>query len=122
MKAHHLKAEPRDILGRKVKHLLTSGLIPATVYGKHTNNLTVTIPSLEFVKTLKEAGETGLVQLSVQSGVHPVLIHNVQRHALSNAIQHVEFYEVNMKEKVKTNVPIEVIDESPAVTDKKVYY
>jgi large subunit ribosomal protein L25 len=51
--------------------------------------------------------------------MHPVLIHNVQIDPVDESILHVEFYQVDLKEKVKTKVPLVVVGESPAVAERK---
>ena len=72
---------------------------------------------VDFEKVFKEAGETGLVDLQVDSQTIPVLIHNVQTDYLGNYL-HADFYKVNLSEKVKTMVPILIVGEPKAVVDK----
>jgi large subunit ribosomal protein L25 len=79
----------------------------------------------EFEKTLKQAGESTLVYLTVdglsgQGGTSiPTIIHDVVRDALTDDIIHADFYKVNLAEKIKTSVPVTFIGESPAVTELK---
>lgn len=119
MKKHALTASKRDIIGRKVKKLRASGQIPATVYGKKVASVSVVVPADAFTKTYGEAGETGLVELSVGGDVRPVLIHHVQKDPVTGTILHVEFHQVDLKEKVHANVPLVLVGQSPAVTEKK---
>lgn len=119
MKKHTLQGNARDLLGRKVKQLRQTGQIPATIYGKKVKSSSVVVSAADFQKVLAEAGETGLVELSAGGTMHPVLIHNVQRDAVTDAILHVEFYQVDLKEKVKTKVPLVLIGESQAVAERK---
>lgn len=118
MKKHTLTARPRQILGRKVKQLRREGQIPATVYGKNVKSTSIQVASDAFEKMHKQAGETGVIELSVGNEVHPVLIHTVQLHPVTAQILHVEFRQVDLKEKVKANVPIELVGMAKAVTDK----
>lgn len=118
MKKHTLKASVRTEMGRKVKSLRLSGNVPATVYGKKAENVSLTISGSEFLKVYREAGETGLVELSVDGKTLPVLIHVVQKDPLTDEILHVEFHQVDLKEKVKANVPLVLFGESPAVAQK----
>ncbi|MBI2031587.1 MAG: 50S ribosomal protein L25 [Candidatus Levybacteria bacterium] len=117
MKREKLKVEKRKILGKKVKKLRREGVLPANVYGKDIKSVSVQVAQKEFDKVFKEAGETGLVDLELDSKLLPVLIHNVQSDYLGNPL-HADFFQVNLKEKVKTMVPIVVIGEPKAVTDK----
>lgn len=118
MKKYTLSAVKRDIIGRKVKSLRAKGEIPGTVYGKDVKSVSVAVGGDKFMEIYSAAGETGLVELSVDGETRPVLIHTVQKDPVKGAILHVEFYQVNLKQKVKTNVPLEFTGEAPAVTQK----
>lgn len=118
MKREKLTVEKRKILGKKVKKLRREGILPANVYGKDIKSISVQVPQKEFAKVFKEAGETGLVDIHLDSQVIPVLIHNVQKDYLNENYLHADFYKVNLKEKVKTMVPIVIVGEPKAVTDK----
>ena len=119
MKQHTIQGKKRNLIGRKVKQLRAQGNIPGTVYGKKESSMSVMVATSDFQRVFKEAGETGLVELVVDGLTHPVLIHNVQRDPVSNAVLHIEFYQVDLKEKVKTKVPLFVVGESPAVSERK---
>jgi large subunit ribosomal protein L25 len=54
----------------------------------------------------------------IGTDMRPVLIHHVQKHPVSRQILHIEFHQVDLKEKVKANVPVEITGEAQAVTDK----
>lgn len=119
MKKHTLTATKRDLLGRKVKKLRASGQLPATVYGKKVKSISVAVAEEAFAKTYGEAGETGLVELVVGGDIRPVLVHHVQKNPVTGAILHVEFHQVDLKEKVHANVPLVLVGESPAVVEKR---
>jgi len=117
MKREKLAVEKRKVLGKKVKKLRREGVLPANVYGKDIKSVSVQVSQKEFEKVFKEAGETGLVDLQLEGKSLPVLIHNVQTDYLGNKL-HADFFQVNLKEKVKTMVPIIIVGEPKAVTDK----
>lgn len=119
MKKHSLSATKRDSIGRKVKKLRKAGELPATVYGKNVSSASITVNAEAFDKTYEEAGETGLVELAVAGSVRHVLIHHVQKHPVTGAILHVEFHQVDLKEKVHAKVPIVLVGESTAVSEKR---
>lgn len=119
MKKYTLNAQERTLVGRKVKQLRSAGSIPASVYGKKVESTSVTIVRDDFIKVYQAAGESGLVELTMDHQVRPVLIHNVQKDALSGYPLHVEFYQVDLKEKVKAHVPIEITGEAQAVKEKQ---
>lgn len=118
MKKYTITAKPREIIGRKVKQLRRQGQIPATVYGKNVKSDSISVSGDAFEKVHKQAGKTGLIELTLGSDVRPVLINTVQRHPVTRDILHIEFRQVDLKEKVKANVPIELVGEAKAVTDK----
>lgn len=116
MKREKLTVAKRKITGKKVKQLRRDGILPANIYGKDFKSVSVQVPLKDFEKVYKEAGETGVVDLELDTKTIPVLIHNVDTDYLNNPL-HAEFYKVNLSEKVKTMVPVLVIGEPKAVAD-----
>lgn len=117
MKRESLKVEKRTILGKKVKKLRKEGITPANVYGKDIKSTAVQLPTKDFVATYEKSGETGLVDLDLEGKIIPVLIQNVYKNFRAQ-ILHADFFQVNLKEKVKANVPLEIVGEPKAVIDK----
>lgn len=112
-----LKAELRKVLGGKVKALRDSGLIPAVLYGKGQEAINLQVPVKEFSKVLKEAGESTLVYINVGKDTYPVIIHDVTKDPVRDNYTHADFYKVNLSEKIKTEIPVVFVGESPAVKD-----
>lgn len=109
-----LSVKERDLLGKKVKQLRKSGLIPANLFGKGIKSKSLQVDKKDFQQTFRKVGETGLLELDLGAAKHPVLIHRVQRDPKSDSVIHVDFHEVNLKEKIITNVPVVLVGESPA--------
>mgnify|MGYP001263462762 CR=1 FL=1 len=118
MSKYTLSGTIRTIVGKKVRSLRSANELPATVYGKTTKPVTITISLSDFKKLFKEAGETGLIELTVDKHVHPVLIHMVQLHPVTREILHVEFHQVDLKEKVHADIPVECVGEPQAIKDR----
>ncbi len=118
MQKHSLKVTTRELLGKKIKKLRREGILPGNIYGKNIESVAVQVPLKDFVAVYKEAGATGLVELMLNGKTHPVLIHNLQLDYVSHKPVHADFFQVNLKEKVKTMVKLVVIGEPKAVTDK----
>jgi large subunit ribosomal protein L25 len=118
MSSHKLQATMREVTGKKVKTLRAGGQLPATVYGKGVEPHTIAVSLGEFTTVYQEAGETGLIELTIDGKKHPVLIHTVQFDPVNHSFVHVEFHEVNLKEKVHAEIPIELIGEPQAVKEK----
>lgn len=117
MKKFVLKVEKRTVLGKKIKKLRREGILPANIYGKAMESLAVQLPYKEFEAVYKETGETGLVDVQVEGKTRPVLIHNVQIDRMTRLPLHADFFQVNLKEKVKTMVPLVITGEPKAVTE-----
>jgi large subunit ribosomal protein L25 len=115
-----LKAEKRAAFGRKIKKLRQVGILPANIYGKKVESQAIQVNLKEFFPIFEEAGETGVVELKVKGEAkpRPVLIHNVQLHPVTDQPLHVDFYQVDLKEKVVAEVPLEIVGEAPAVKEK----
>ena len=109
-----LKAEERKIVGRKVKTLRQKGILPANVYGRDVKSVAIEISTKEFRDVYKKAGETGIISITLGKEEKPVLVHNVSVHPATDEILHVDFLQVNLKEKVTAQIPVEMVGESPA--------
>ncbi len=109
-----LKANTRKITGRKVKTLRKQGIVPANVYGRDVKSHAVEINSKDFREVYKKTGETGIIELTLGKETRPVLVHNLQVHPVTSELLHVDFLQVNLKEKVNAQIPVELVGESPA--------
>ena len=118
MKHPKLSVDKRTVLGKKVKVLRREGLLPANVYGKGLSSVAIQLPLSEFESVHKEVGETGLIELDFDGKKHPVLVKNLQLAYPSRTPLHVDFFQVNLKEKVKAMIPLVLTGEAQAVTDK----
>ncbi len=111
-----LEAKPRKILGKKVKSLRKSGIVPAVLYGpKIKEPQSLEVDYEKFSDIYEGAGESSLIKLKVNSEEKNVLIREIQKDALSGKFLHADFYEVPMTEKIRVSVPLEFIGESGAV-------
>ncbi len=117
MKRHKLAVEKRKILGKQIKKLRREGILPGNIFGKNIKSTSVQIPLKEFSPVYKEVGSTGLVDLELDGKIIPVLIQDLQTDYKNNVL-HANFYQVNLKEKVKSAIPLEIVGEPKAVTEK----
>ncbi len=119
-----LIVQKRKIFGKKVKELRNQDLIPAELYGREFKNLHLSVSTKNFLRVFKETGESSIIELVFNDNEESkkninVLVHDVQRHPLIDKIFHIDFYRVKMDEVVKITVPLEFINEAPAVKEKK---
>ncbi|MBI2674169.1 MAG: 50S ribosomal protein L25 [Candidatus Yanofskybacteria bacterium] len=112
-----LNAQKRTSIGGGLNKLRTDGYVPAVLYGKGQEPLSLQVPVKDFAKALKEAGESTLVYLNVDSESYPTIIHDVAKEPVKDSILHADFYKVRLDEKIKTNVPVVFVGESPAVQE-----
>lgn len=114
-----LQVNPRKITGRAVKVLRRQGLVPANVFGKKRKSVSVQLSAEALAKIYKAAGETSIINLQVEGEKeqHPVLISGIQFHSVTGLPLHADFHEVDLTQKVTATVPLELLGESPAVTD-----
>lgn len=112
-----LKAEKREIVGKKVKKLRKEGKLPVGVYGKEIKSEALTVPLKEFMAIYSKVGETGLVELEYGGKTQHVLVSNLQIHPVSRQPVHAELHAVKLTDKIKASVPIQLVGESPVVKD-----
>jgi large subunit ribosomal protein L25 len=112
-----LSLDPRPTDGQSLKALRRQGRLPAVVYGRRVDSLSVAVDGREFVKALARVGKTQLLDLHVGSEpVRKALIREVQRSPRTGDLLHVDFYQVNLLEKIESEVPIELEGEVEIVT------
>ncbi len=110
-----ITATKRTVTGKQVNKLRSTGQLPAVLYGHNTETQQLQVNEKDFAKTLKQAGESSVVNLIVDGKTTPVLIHDVQNHYLNDQPIHVDFFAINMSEKIKVKVPLHFTGESLAV-------
>jgi large subunit ribosomal protein L25 len=102
-----ITAESRTIQGKAVSSLREKGLLPAVIYGKGQKTEMISVPFVDFIKLWRHAGESTVVSLKMSGGDKSVLIHDVSFDPLKGMPTHADFYVVDMKRKVRVEVPIE---------------
>ena len=116
MEALKLQAKKRDIVGKQVKTLRLEGQIPAVVYGHGVEAKNIVVDYRTFDKLFTKAGESTLVDLEIEGDeAVKVLVQDVQADPLKGTFSHVDFRQVNMKEKLEADVVLKFVGESPAV-------
>jgi large subunit ribosomal protein L25 len=95
-----------------------NGFIPAIVYSKGQDGQTVKLNEHNFEMMLKHhSGENLIIDLEVDgSSAKHVLIKEIQHHALSNRILHVDFHEISLNRMIKVMVALELTGTPEGVT------
>lgn len=102
---------------REKNEKMAADFLAAIVYGKGLENRSIKINRIEFEKIFLQAGETNLINLDIDGKVAKVLVKDMQKDPVKDFVTHVDFYEVNMKEKVTADVPLKFVGESKAVKE-----
>lgn len=120
MKSVLLTAYPRTLQRRAgLREVRANARVPAVIYGRHNppQSLEITLKDIEDL-IHHSASENVLVDLSVPNDAKPkrlALVQQVQHHALSGKVLHVDLHEVVENEKVTINAPLETIGEAAGV-------
>jgi large subunit ribosomal protein L25 len=110
-----LKASTRELLGKRARRLHGQGKLAAVVYGHNTTPTPLQLDRLEFQKVFVKSGRTHLVDLVVDGKTEKVLVREIQTHPRRLGPIHVDFYQVNLEEKITVEVPVHLVGESAAV-------
>jgi large subunit ribosomal protein L25 len=110
-----LKASTRELLGKRARRLHGLGKLAAVVYGHNTTPTPLELDRLEFQKVFVKSGRTHLVDLIVDGKTEKVLVREIQTHPRRLGPIHVDFYQVNLEEKITVEVPVHLVGESAAV-------
>ncbi len=110
-----LKVSPREVLGKKVKALRREGVIPANVYGHALESVAIQISKDDLVHLLHSAGRNEIVYLRLDGEeARPTFLRQIQRNPVTDAILHVDFYQISLKEKVRMEVRLVLVGTAPA--------
>ena len=112
-----LQAEQRQKIGKQVKALRREGKVPAVLYGYGIDPLPVSLNAKEANRVLSTISSSQLVTIDLAGESHRALVRERQRNAIYGYLLHVDFLVVSMTETLRTNVPVELVGESPAVKE-----
>lgn len=107
MEILELKAEKRTTKGSKAaRKLRETGQIPAILYGHKEDNIMLSLKDTDFMRLLQT--RTRMIWLAFENKKESALIKDVQHDNLSDGIIHVDFSRINLDERIKLRVFIEV--------------
>ncbi|WP_080871815.1 50S ribosomal protein L25/general stress protein Ctc [Oceanobacillus timonensis] len=109
-----LNAQKREDLTKSVtSEIRKSGRIPAVVYGKDKESKTISVDSVDLVKTVRDEGRNAIISLQVEGGnAVDVMLHDYQIDPLKDDVLHADFYIVNMAEEMDVDVSVRLEGES----------
>ena len=109
-----LEGERREALGRHVKALRREGITPANLYGRGAESVSFQAESRALDRLVTDGGRGSLVELTIDGEKHQTLLRTLQRHPVTRAIMHADFYIVEMNRAVQTTVPVHLVGDAPA--------
>lgn len=117
MKDILLQAEKRERTTKgAIKTMRRQGRVPGIAYGDKEAPWSLSIQEKSLQSAIhSERGRNALITLQLGDLSHPVLVKEIQRHPITRAILHVDFYRVSLKKKIETSVPVHVKGEAPGV-------
>lgn len=117
MKTHKLTAQIRRETGKNAcSRLRRNGFIPAVIY-THGKSEAVQVPAREFGKLfLGNISESVIIDLEVSGGSaekgQKVIVKDYQVNPVTDEVTHLDFYKVDLSEKLQTVVPVSTIGTS----------
>lgn len=105
------EVEARDGRGKgAARKLRQSGLVPGVVYGGGREATAIALDGarLEYLLEHSHSGVNTLIDLAGSSPAagRTVIAKDLQREAVRGALTHVDFYEIDLTEKIEVEVPI----------------
>ena len=112
-----IQANRRQIIGKQVKQLRRQGRLPAVLYGKKFEPISVTLDFREANRILPGVTSSHLITVEVDGDKLNVLVREKQFHPVLGKLIHVDFLVVSLTEKLRANVTIDLVGESPAMRE-----
>lgn len=89
------------------------GDVPGIVYGYQAETTPLTVSEKELIKTLRESGRNGVINLEVDGKTYNVVMSDYQMDALKGNFKHVDFLAINMSDELEVIASVHTIGESP---------
>jgi large subunit ribosomal protein L25 len=113
-----LKVQERTVFTNSARRKVREqGQVPAVIYGKSTDTKSISLDSLELIKTLRDEGRNAIIKLDLDGKSHSVMLYEMQTDPLKNEIIHADFHVVNLNEDVVVEVPITLTGDAAGVKD-----
>ena len=123
MKEISVSGEKRATTGKKAaKELRKEGLVPCNLYGekKGENGLpeavAFAIPAAQLRKVIYSPN-VYVVNLTISGEAHKAVIKELQFHPTTDAVLHVDFFEVNEAKPITIGIPVKLTGHAQGVRD-----
>ena len=116
MEQFELNVAPRQIIGKQVRALRRAGQVPVNLYGRGMKPMALQVDAKSATRVLSRTGQSRLINLNVPGRPQPqiVLAREIQREPITGSLYHVDFMAVSMTERIKVQIQVVLVGESPA--------
>ena len=109
-----IKAETREVIGKKVKVLRREGKLPAVIYGYGVKETPIVLNFKASSRKLAAAEASTLITIDLDGKEHTTLVREKQWDYIRRELLHVDFQAVSMTELIVSQVRIEFVGEASA--------
>ena len=111
-----ISLDPRTLIGKKVKTLRKSGIIPVHLYGQGVDPQSLQCEAKTLYRLLSEAGMNTPITVTIpgQEEQRLTFVREIQWDPVKGELLHVDFLNVDVANEITTMVPIVLTGESPA--------
>jgi large subunit ribosomal protein L25 len=107
-----IEVEQREATGsRSSRRLRRSDVIPAVVYGGGRDSMSIQVPRRSLLELFKKAGSEHavfLLKLAGSGKERHCMVRHIEIDPVTRQVRHVDFQRIDLKVKVRVEVPIEL--------------
>ncbi len=123
MREINVKGQKRELTGKKATRLMRKeGLVPCNLYGEAKDEkglpqaLSFAIAATDLRKVIYTP-HVYVVNLDIEGEHHTAVIKELQFHPTTDAVLHVDFYEVNETKPITIGIPVNLVGLAQGVRD-----
>ncbi|GEN44734.1 50S ribosomal protein L25/general stress protein Ctc [Alkalibacillus haloalkaliphilus] len=105
--------ERPDTRNSVTKSIRREGFVPAVVYGKGKEPVTISVENMDLVKKVRDEGRNAVFSLQIEGGKSlDAMLYDYQTDSIRQDLTHIDFYLVDMSTEVDVEVTINIDGES----------
>ena len=115
-----LEVHPRATFGKQsARDLRRNGGVPAVLYGRSQDTLSIQLDARTFKQFLRTYGENVVINMEIGEGnTETVIIKEIQRHPVDKQmLVHADFIRISLDEPVTSTVPVVLEGNPPGVQE-----
>jgi large subunit ribosomal protein L25 len=114
-----LTATLREATGKgPARRARTAGRVPATVYGRDMETMSITVDRRELLTALRtEAGMNVLLDVEIDGSKTLVITRELQRDPMKGTVLHADFVKIDRTRKIEVEVPVHLVGEAPGAKE-----